>query len=622
MNADDMHHRAPAIVALLLVATPCAAGADGESPLTVSASVGIRSVDVAGAGNKFREDVNLDDGVRLFELALKYSPTPESKLPFDRIDLNANNLGGDPFESVHLSARKYGAWHLRLDHRRSEYFYEDTILPAALANPTSSNGGDFHHFNFERVRDSAALEVQLSPATQLSFGLARQTRSGDSTTTLDIQRDEFELDRPIDETLKTISFGIQHAWEDLTVILQEDIRDYDNFSRVFLPGASPGQNLTDPTALQFFILDQDYDYESRSHSLRVLGRPTPRLNVQGAWRREDLDLDMRATEMSEGTDFTGGPFSTDVSGPAAIGRDLEFSEVDLEFTVSDRIRLVGGAKKSSLRQQGLVQFGLAEGSGAWSIDTDGYELGMEMVVFPGLRLSLGWSSETRDTLGAQLLDGAGTTQLNSTERDGYFARLVYSKGRGFELTASVEDNSIDDPFALTSATANQRYRFSARKRWKSGWSLSGSYAHTNVDNTLSGWFGDTRQANTRLAYQRERLHFSAGYAVVDVEHSIDQLVWAGFRQDPFLISYAADSDFVDASARWRIRENITVGGDVRRYKNSGSFAVTRDDLQAFVEFALTTKYAVRIAYRTIDHAEDVFDDYDADVIELALRLNW
>jgi hypothetical protein len=419
-----------------------------------------------------------------------------------------------------------------------------------------------------------------------------------------------------------MSFGLQHSWENVTVIVHEEFKDFENFSQAFLPGADPGLSTTDPTSLQFFVLGQSYNFDSRSHTLRVLGRPTSRLHLQGMWRREDLDLDMRASELSKGTDYTGMPFATDLSGQADIGRDLDFAEFELGFMISDRVRLVGAAKRSDLSQNGLLGFGPDVGVGNWYIDTDGYELGMEFAPSSNLTLSVGWSSEARDALGTQLLNGVGAVPQSNTDRDGYYARLVYSHGRGLEFTASIEDNSIDDPFALTSATANKRYRFSARQRWENGWSMTGSYTHTDVENSQSGWVGDTRRADVRVAYRSEHVYFSAGYAALDAEHRIDQLVAAGFRQDLFLISYGSDSEFIDASARWHVNDKITVGADLRNFDNSGSFAVSRDELQTFFEFAFAEDYAVRMAYRVIDHTEDVFDDYDADIFELAIKMKW
>ena len=206
-----------------------------------------------------------------------------------------------------------------LDRRRSKFFYDDTILPAALASVSGSTGGDFHRFDFERTRTTADLELDVTPATRLSFGVERQTRAGASTTTLTVERDEFDVDRPLDESLDGFTFGVRHAWRRATLIVTEEANDFRNTSELVLPGASPGRNLTDAAALSFFTRDQSYDYASRGHGIRVLANPTARVDLTAAWRREDLELDGRASEQALGTTF-GGNGQTTFALPDYRGR--------------------------------------------------------------------------------------------------------------------------------------------------------------------------------------------------------------------------------------------------------------------------------------------------------------
>ena len=116
-----------------------------------------------------------------------------------------------------------------------------------------------------------------------------------------------------------------------------------------------------------------------------------------------------------------------------------------------------------------------------------------------------------------------------------------------EVSASIEDNSIDDPFTLASATENRRYKLSIRQRWDNGLSLTGSYRRTDVENGASGWAADTEQTAVRMSYRNTRFLVSGGYTAVETARSMDQLVTAGFRQNLFLIGYSADSSFADAS---------------------------------------------------------------------------
>jgi hypothetical protein len=589
--------------------------------LTGSVSLGVRSVDLDGTEAKYREDVNLDDGARVFGVQLGYvAPTGEA--PVDRVDLDAANLGGDPFESVHLGVRKYGAYDLKLDRRRSEYFYDDTILPAAAASVTGSTGGDFHTFDFERIRSTAALDIEATPATRVSVGLERQTRTGDSATTLTVERDEFDLEKPLDESLDTFRVGVRHSWERVTLIVDEQFRDFENTSELFLPGASAGRNPADAAELQFFTFDQSYDYAARSHAVRLLTEPTARLDVQAGWRFEDLELDLQGAEQASGTSAAGAPFSTSRSGPGKVGRDIEIADVELGFDIGPRVRLVGAARRSTLEQSGELTFGPNVGASAWEIATDGYEIGAELALSAVVTVAAGWSSESRSTVYGWSFDADAAGTDGDTGRTGYFARLMLHLAGGLDITASVEDNSIDDPFTLASPTSSTRYKATARRRWSNGLSLSANYRNTDVDNDVSNWLAGTEQGDVRLIYQRPRLQVSGGYTRVDLERSVEQAVTAGTRVTVFAIDYTAESSFWDASARWQLNERFAIGGDLRSYDNHGSFRLTRDDFRAFLDMRVGDDYRLQIAYRDLDYVEDAYDAYDVGILELAFGVSW
>lgn len=593
----------------------------GGIPLTGSVVLGTRSVDVRGSRTKYREDVNLDDGPRLFDISLNYHPGTGDAAVDDFV-LSASNLGGDPFESIHVGVRKYGSYRLDLDRRRSSYFYEDTILPAALASITASTGGDFHHFNFERVRDTAALAIDVSPATRVKFGVERQSRIGESTTTIDIERDEFEFEKPLDEALETVRIGVDHDWQKLTLIFEEEASKFENSSEIFLPGASPGSDAGNAAELQFFFFDQVYDYTSRSHLVRALGRPSERLHVSAFWRQEALDLDMAASERSLGTRFSGAPLLTDLSGQGDTSRDLDQFGVDVRFSVGRRAAVVANARSSALDQQGISLLGASQGRGEWEIDTDGLEVGAELAVAARMTFSAGFSMESRDLVHGASLNGAVVPELHSTDRDGYFARLRFVGDNGLALTASVEDNSIDDPFALAAPSATRRYRITLRYDWDNGLGIRAGAQRTDVENDTSGWAADTDQFDLRLNYRWSRLDLSAGWTDIDLERAVDRLLTGGSVQVPFPVAYAANARQRDLSLRWLATDRLTLGGSFGSYDNRGSFPLERDDHRAWVSYALNQSYTIEARYRDVDFAEDAFDGYDADIVELAFRLDW
>jgi len=218
----------------------------------------------------------------------------------------------------------------------------------------------------------------------------------------------------------------------------------------------------------------------------------------------------------------------------------------------------------------------------------------------------------------------GTIELDDeeTQRDGFFATVAFNPPGPLWLTASIEDNSIDDPYTLSSPTDGRRYKIRGRYHWDNGLAITASYRRYDLDNDLSGWAGDTEQTDLRLAYQTQQLHVSLAHGLIDYTRSIDQLVTGGSRQDFFPISYGSEARFIDGSARWRVTERISIGGYARTYDNDGSYPLARDDWRAFAEIALDSGYLVQLAHRRIDYTEDGFDDYDADLIELAVGFRW
>lgn len=610
---------------LVVLPGPLAAQQADQGSLSGEIVIGFRSVDVNGADRKYMEDINLEDGPRLFDFSVDFTPAEGLRDAVDRLRLDVHNLGGDPFETIDLDVQRFGRYDFSYERRTSEYFYEDLILPTELATVSLSNAGDFHHFDFERVRDSASLDLDLTRAATLSFGFERFTKLGTGSTTLDLQRDEFELERVIDESMDQYRAGFQYAWDRVTLVLEETVRDYDNAVEIFLPGASPGENTTNAASLSFFFLDQPYDYTSQQHTVRVLARPNDRLDVKLSAILQNLDLDVAADESSGGIGFNGQPFTTDDAGAGEIDRDLGLYQLDLTYRINDRVAVVGNVRQQDLDQQGDFEFGGALNLGEWDISTTGVELGVEVALAPTVTLAGGVAQESRDvTFGHNEGDGpAGfEDESETTDRTGLYVNLGWRPAAGTEVVASIEDNSFDDPFTLASPTDRRRYRLRGRYRWDTGLGVSGSYAKTEVDNDNSGWSADTDQLGVRLDYQHEALSLSVGYSNIDLERQIDQTV-EGLGRTVALF-YGADSDFFDGRVRYQATERFAVGGDFRLYQNDGSFGLERDDYRAFVEVGFADAYTARLAYRTVDYSENAvsFDDYDADIIEAAIGYRW
>lgn len=590
--------------------------------------IGFRSVDVNGEANKFREDLNLDDGPRLMELEFSLTPEGTVRAFADRIQLDVREYGGEPFETLRLSVEKFGRYDFEWNRTESDYFYHDQLFPLDQVSVRNARAGDFHTFDFERVRDRANLEVTLSPRAELTFGFDRYAKRGESTTTLDIQRDEFELDRPIEEDFFQYQAAFEYSWDKVTVTLDERYSEYDNAYSIFLPGQSQGENPTDASVVDFFFLDQPYDFETWDHTLRVVAKPTDRWIIRGSGTLQDLSMDLNASERSQGTGFSGAPFSTDLVGSGDIDRDADLFDLDVTYVINDRFALVGGYYVRNLDQEGAFTFGGSLNEGVWEIETDGFEAGLEWTASSTLVLTGGVRYESRDvTHGAE--EGAAGAPLDlereTTDHDGYFATVAWRPTGDLRFTLDYEDDSFDDPFTLASATDRSRVRATGRYSLDNGFWLSGSYLLTEYENDVSGWDAQTDQANLRLGYRDDRLSASVGYSMAEFDRAIAHEVVGSFGPPAFFaIDYTAESDFIDGMLRWSATPALTLGGELRLYENDGSFALERDDYRVFGEYRYESGFLYRLSYRTVDYDESAFDfdDYDADLFDFGVGWSW
>lgn len=609
----------PAIVAgsaLTALFAASAQGAATQPGWRGEIAVGAREVSVSGDRAKYDQHVNLGSGLRLEELLLERQGGLRGP---DRISIALHNFGGEPNERISVQVRQHGRYRFDYRRQRSEYLYEDLLILPEEADATKSTGGDFHHFDVDRVSDRARLDLDLSDRAALELAYDRYRKTGDSTTVFAIEREEFELDKPVDETLQIASLGVRYRWDKVTLLLTERYREHDNDATVWLPGFSSGSSPSAPATLDAYTLVQPLSYGSHEHVVQIKARPGPRTELQVQAMRTDLDGRHRARESAVGTTFTGAPLRRDVAGGGSLKRDTELLDLDGRFTVSDRLSVVAGARRHELDQRGTVSFDALDDTRDWTLRTTTLELGLEADLARHWRLTAGWLNERHKQA---FVAGTGTEVDTDTRHDGYYADLVWRPSRALRVTLAAERSRVDDPLSPTAATDRERYRLRARYRWNDAWSLLASHQLVRHDNDDTGWDARDRHTEVRLEYASPSLLVSLGAADIDRDRSIAQLVRTPIRAILFDIDYDSDASFYDAAFAWRAGARLTFGGSVRRYRNDGSFSVSRDDGRGYVAFELDTAHQLSMGFRRIDFREGGIEHYDADIVDLSLRRRW
>jgi hypothetical protein len=266
-----------------------------------------------------------------------------------------------------------------------------------------------------------------------------------------------------------------------------------------------------------------------------------------------------------------------------------------------------------------VSFDALDDTRDWTLRTTTLELGLEAALARHWRFTAGWLGERREQA---FVAGAGSVVDADTRHDGYYADLAWRPSRSLRVSLAAEQSRVDDPLSPSAATNRERYRLRVRYRWRDAWSLLASHQLAHHDNDDTGWDARDRHTELRLEYTTPTLLLSLGAARTDRDRSITPLVRSPIRAILFDIDYDSDASFYDAGFAWRAGTRITVGGNVRRYRNDGSFAVSRDDVRTHLSFMAPSGYGASLSYRYLEFEEGGLEAFDARIVELSLRRSW
>lgn len=598
---------------------------------------GFRLTDTNGNRDKYFEDVNIRNGPRLFNLDLNVTPVNDA--PFDLLNVYGSNLGGDPFESFGVTLKKHSAFNFRYRRTKSAYFYRDTLVPHDEASVSASNAGDFNTFNFDRTREQIDFDFHLADRTKAFVHLNRQGRVGESTTVLDLSRDEFELDQPLDQVNNDYTVGFQTDLGKVSLYVDETYREYRSAGRTFLPGASLGENPAGNTEMFFFEQLLPFDFEMPQTTVRINARPSPRLAVTAGLIYSDLEADFSLGETARGIAFDATPIDSVSSGSGGLSRTTKLADVDVSFDVSDRLALIGGVRFSRFDQEAaLVELGESSSTGV-EIASDILEVGAQVYATPTITVTGGLRAEQRETRFLEGISGPGDDAgLHvDTERTTVFVNGSASPTPKFRVFAEYERGDYDNPFTLVAPTSVDRVKARVRVRPMKGMTVTGVVLSRWLENNLASPIHPTelrtgapatiRQTNATLhaAYARGAVELYGSYSRHELSNDVRNLVttspgFLGGQTFQWESIYEADIDRGSGGVRLAVTDAVALGTDLSAYRSRGSFGLDWEQYRLFTELLSPAGYLVNLSYRynALNEVQFDFDDYSAHIAQVSI----
>lgn len=644
---------------------PAAVWAEEEKEFNGKFLFGYRLVDTSGSDAKFREDINLESGARLFNFQLSYAPRGEGKKLLDEVSLTAFNLGGDPFESFQVQAVKYGAYTFSYQRLKSDYVYADELWsePLYFWQMRESTGGDYHTFHFQRVSDRAAAKIWLGKNAHFYFNFDRFRKTGGSTTTVDVFQEEFEVDKPVDQSSKEVTLGLDYTSPLLTASFHEKIRDFKDANSMFLPGYSEGEWYGYPSpnsaAMAFYYLDMPYDSRSYTHSGKVVFKPSKKFLLQGGLHIINLEMDDFAyREDAKGTDRNGKPQAYTYTDKAFdMSRDITLADVNLSYLFCRKLSLVAAFRYGKHKQESRLEIeggptapNPASFAATENLHTTGVDAGLQFQPQSKLTFTVGFRHEKRT------IEFEGGRPDEETKRLGLFGNVVYNPLKGLHLTADYQYGDYKDPVLPVAPARQHRLRVTALyKRGSLYANASLWWAKTTNDTALynptipqlsNGWEGRSTTVNLRLGYVSKTLHIGAGWNWIDTRNTANDRRLNGAT--PYLawpIYYCGTINLLDFNVRYTLQPRWSFGATVGHYtapayyggyyvykaSNDSATAAqptfTRDEnyknrdlsrltLKPFIEYTFSGGLSLQVSYWLVDFKDPFAIHYTASAVQL------
>jgi hypothetical protein len=604
--------------------TPVAwASDDDEETLTGALEVGYRGVEVNGSEGKYREDVNLSEGFRLFDLRLDWAPR-ESGLA-DRLTVDASHLGGDPFQTARFSVEKVGKYDLDLRYRSTEFFYADR---GWYFNPE----GDLHRWDARRDFFGVGLEIDASRNVRVRLGADRQDRDGASTTTRNLQRDVFVLERPVNQTASTYwaAADFRAGWADITV--EGRLLSYENDWQQTASDTGGQDGLS---FLQSYRQDSTEKADVPVGRVVFSGRPLRFFRFSVGYVRAATELDHDTTGAWSGTDFDGLTFDTTLTNSGTVERTTDRADLDLSFAILANLALHADYSHLAYDQDGFLD--------SEEVQTGGTDAGSYFVqgnVLNEIRLDrYGVTLDWRATRSFSLAVGVGRQERTkdfqlsglpvTTERSLYRGAVRWRPGRLFDLRVDYSQGEDENPVTPISPTTGDRLKVQAVTRPAGALALSLTYRDETHENELGYPLGrpttDTPPATRislaefgveawafELIWSGRRLNAVAGYSSTRVLADADIVYNTGFTTVPTFqvfstlqtTGYLSERNVFFGDVRYEVGRGWLVGADASVADSSGSFPVQSNVYGAEVRYRFYRGLFARFKYRRFDYAED------------------
>jgi hypothetical protein len=305
----------PLLPLLLVPPLPAQQAAEeAESPTPVveqrvrtTIDTGFRWITTPGGDfNTYRSLVNLGEGPKLFGSEMTIED--EKSRILNRLMIQMHNWGGDPYNTLRVSAEKTGIYRFNADYRNILYFNH---LPS-FANPGATQPGVTNQRAFDQLRRNADIELELRPGKTIVpyFGFQQNTGSGRGITPYVSNGNEFPVATEFRDASRNYRGGVRMECRFAHLTLEQGATTFKDDQRVFTRDPNRGNRPTPIFGTQTVLNNLEQAYGVRGDGYYSKGllslTPTSWFQFYGQFLFSQPSIDTSYAENARGLFYLGG----------------------------------------------------------------------------------------------------------------------------------------------------------------------------------------------------------------------------------------------------------------------------------------------------------------------------
>ncbi|HTS24582.1 MAG TPA: hypothetical protein VMH81_01830 [Bryobacteraceae bacterium] len=273
-----------------------------EQWLSGSIDFGYRFLtDIRGNFQEYRSVVNLGEGPKLF--GVDFTITDPKKRLFDRLDVRALGIGGDPYQTAHVGAHKMGIYDFNFDYSNIALF--DAV--PSFANPLAPAG--FNEQAFDTHRRNLSFSLDLRPGKHIIPYLVFERNSGYGhgiDTWVQDANNEFAVPTLLRDSTNNYRGGVRFEYNRFHVTLEQGGTTFKDDDQSYYNGVNygdvPPNNKVLGQTVVLYGLGQAYGIHGDSIYSKVLvtANLNDAANFYGQFLFSEPRTDVNFSEMAVG----------------------------------------------------------------------------------------------------------------------------------------------------------------------------------------------------------------------------------------------------------------------------------------------------------------------------------